>query len=58
MRLILLTVFILSGCATVDHASNERVYASQIVTGWRDADGHMHLKGEGGADGFALVTGK
>lgn len=49
---------LLTGCATSERDYTERVYAPQIVTGWKDADGKIHLKGVGGQDGFALVMAK
>lgn len=57
MRILLIALF-LAGCASDGKNYSERVYTTQIVTGWMDANGHVHLKGVGGADGYASVNGK
>lgn len=55
--IILITLLAaLTGCASNDTDLTERVYAPQIVTGWKDSEGHIHLKGEGGEDGHAVIT--
>jgi len=49
---LLLLIVLLAGCTT---AAAERVYAPPIVTGWKDADGKIHLKGEGGGQGYLVI---
>jgi len=51
---LLAGLMLVSGCAT--EATDDRVYATQVVTGWQDAEGHIHLKGEGGSDGYAVIS--
>lgn len=48
-------VLLLTGCAT---EPTQQVYAPQLVTGWVDAEGHIHLKGVGGRDGHAVIKGE
>ncbi len=57
MRIVLIVMF-LSGCASLEKDYTERVFAPQVVTGWKDAAGKIHLKGVGGEIGYAEVTGK
>lgn len=57
MRALILLIA-LTGCASTEKDYTERVYAPQIVIGWKDADGKIHLAGVGGEDGFAKVSGK
>ncbi len=53
--LVYLCIASLFGCASPDNLQ-ERVYAPQIVTGWKDANGKIHLKGVGGEQGFAVIS--
>lgn len=55
---VLLILLALAGCASPEIDYTERMYASQRVTGWRDANGVLHLQGVGGEIGHAVVTGK
>lgn len=57
MRLLFIAV-LLAGCAAPERDLSESMFAPQRVTGWKDADGKIHLKGVGGEQGYAVVTGK
>lgn len=58
MKNLIVYLFIASllGCASPDSNLQERVFAPQIVTGWKDANGKIHLKGVGGEDGYAVIS--
>lgn len=58
MELLLFITILSVGVATGETVINppDTVYASQIVTGHKDANGKIHLKGVGGEQGYALIS--
>lgn len=54
-NLLIVVLLVLAGCSTPDY-SEHLVYAPPVVTGWKDANGKIHLKGEHDGAGFAVIS--
>jgi len=55
MKLLSIVFFVaLTACATDD--ADRRVYTTQTVKVWKDANGKIHMKGEGAAGGYQVIS--